>query len=57
MVGNILEGEKMTSQKKAVIAIGGNSLVKDKEHQAISDQYKAVTETTIHMSSYQQFQI
>lgn len=38
------------SQKKAVIAIGGNSLVKDKAHQAIHDQYKAVTETTKHIA-------
>jgi len=38
------------SEKKAVIAIGGNSLVKDKAHQAISDQYKAVTETTKHIA-------
>ena len=38
------------SQKIAVIAIGGNSLVKDKAHQAIADQYKAVTETTKHIA-------
>ncbi len=38
------------SQKKAVVAIGGNSLVKDKAHQAIADQYKAVTETTKHIA-------
>jgi len=38
------------SQKKAVIAIGGNSLIKDKAHQAIRDQYKAVAETTKHIA-------
>jgi carbamate kinase len=40
----------MSSQKKAVVAIGGNSLVKDKAHQSIQDQYKAVTETTKHIT-------
>ena len=33
------------SEKIAVIAIGGNSLVKDKAHQSIADQYQAVNET------------
>lgn len=38
------------SQKKAVIAIGGNSLVKDKAHQSVQDQYKAVNETCKHIA-------
>jgi carbamate kinase len=38
------------SQKIAVIAIGGNSLVKDKAHQAIADQYQAVNETCKHIA-------
>lgn len=32
-------------KKLAVIAIGGNSLIKDKQHQRVEDQYKAVCET------------
>lgn len=40
----------MSEQKKvAVVAIGGNSLIKDKQHQTVEDQYKAVHETSIHM--------
>lgn len=31
--------------KLAVIAIGGNSLIKDKEHLEVSDQYEAICET------------
>ncbi len=38
------------SQKIAVIAIGGNSLVKDKAHQSIEDQYQAVNETCRHIA-------
>lgn len=32
-------------KKLAVIAIGGNSLIKDKQHQFVEDQYQAVVET------------
>lgn len=38
------------SQKIAVIAIGGNSLVKDKARQSVQDQYKAVNETCKHIA-------
>ena len=38
------------TQKIAVIAIGGNSLVKDKAHQSVQDQYKAVNETCKHIA-------
>jgi carbamate kinase len=31
--------------KLAVIAIGGNSLIKDKSHLEVSDQYDAICET------------
>ncbi len=34
----------------AVIAIGGNSLIKDKEHQSVADQYEAVAETCRHIA-------
>lgn len=36
--------------KLAVIAIGGNSLIQDKSHLEVSDQYKAVCETTKHIA-------
>ncbi len=35
----------------AVIAIGGNSLIKDRMHQAVRDQYIAAHETTEHVAS------
>jgi carbamate kinase len=34
----------------AVVAVGGNSLVKDKDHQSIPDQYDAVVETVKHIT-------
>ena len=37
--------------KTAVIAIGGNSLIKDKQHQSIRDQYIAANETCEHIVS------
>jgi carbamate kinase len=33
----------------ALIAIGGNSLIKDEEHKTVEDQYRAVCETTDHV--------
>ena len=36
--------------KKAVIAVGGNSLIKDKDHQSVPDQYAAVCETVKHVT-------
>lgn len=39
------------SEKIAVIAIGGNSLVKDKAHQSIEDQYQAIKETSFHIAN------
>ncbi len=35
---------------RAVIAIGGNSLIKDKDHQTIPDQYRALAETCVHIA-------
>jgi carbamate kinase len=32
-------------QKKAVVAIGGNSIIQDKDHQSISEQFEYVKET------------
>lgn len=34
----------------AVIAIGGNSLIKDKQHQSVPDQYQAAKETCAHIA-------
>ncbi len=36
--------------KIAVVAIGGNSLIKDKSHQTVEDQYEAVKETAVHIA-------
>jgi carbamate kinase len=38
------------SKKVAVVAIGGNSLIKDKSHQTVEDQYQAAKETTYHIA-------
>jgi carbamate kinase len=39
----------MMSNKVAVVAIGGNSLIKDKYHQTVRDQYIAAKETCDHI--------
>ena len=36
--------------KTAVVAVGGNSLIKDKNHQTVPDQYAAAVETCIHIA-------
>lgn len=36
--------------KTAVVAIGGNSLIKDPKHQRIEDQYQAARETVFHIA-------
>ncbi len=38
------------SKKIAVIAIGGNSLIKDAGHQTVEDQYEAARETCVHIA-------
>ncbi len=38
-------------KKVAVVAIGGNSLIKDKAHQSCQDQYQAAKETAKHIVS------
>jgi carbamate kinase len=40
----------MARTKWAVIAIGGNSLIKDKQHQTVEDQYQAAKETCFHIA-------
>src|SRR5438874_1938585 len=37
--------------KRAVVAIGGNSLIKDKFHQTVRDQYIAAGETCWHIAA------
>jgi carbamate kinase len=39
-----------TMRKIAVVAIGGNSLIKDKKHKTVEDQYQAAKETTFHIA-------
>jgi len=38
-------------RKSAVVAIGGNSLIRDREHQTVRDQYIAAGETCWHIAS------
>jgi carbamate kinase len=40
----------MAERKLAVVAIGGNSLISDKAHQTVEDQYQAAKETTFHIA-------
>jgi carbamate kinase len=44
------EEKRMGNRKLAVVAIGGNSLIKDKAHQTVEDQYEAARETTRHVA-------
>jgi carbamate kinase len=37
--------------KTAVVAIGGNSLIKDEQHQTVQDQYEAAGETCRHIAA------
>jgi carbamate kinase len=39
-----------TRHKVAVVAIGGNSLIKDEKHKTVEDQYQAAKETTYHIA-------
>jgi carbamate kinase len=39
-----------STRKTAVVAIGGNSLILDKAHQTVEDQYEAAKETTGHIA-------
>nr|HID14887.1 carbamate kinase [Anaerolineae bacterium] len=38
------------TKKVAVVAIGGNSLIKDKNHITVPDQYRAAGETCHHIA-------
>jgi len=39
-----------SNRKIAVVAIGGNSLIKDEKHRSVEDQYLAAKETTLHIA-------
>ncbi len=39
------------ARKVAVVAIGGNSLIKDPKHQTVPDQYAATVETCTHLAA------
>jgi len=41
---------KQTQHKIAVVAIGGNSLIKDEKHKTVEDQREAARETTYHIA-------
>src|SRR5512135_3469045 len=38
------------AKQLAVVAIGGNSLIKDEKHKTVEDQYTAAKETTLHIA-------
>jgi carbamate kinase len=40
----------MAKNRLAVVAIGGNSLIMDKTHQTVEDQYEAAKQTTLHIA-------
>jgi carbamate kinase len=42
--------ETNRNRRVAVVAIGGNSLIKDKAHQTVEDQYEAARETAYHVA-------
>jgi carbamate kinase len=39
------------NKKVAIVAVGGNSLIKDSKHQSVQDQYQAAVETMKHIAS------
>lgn len=43
--------DKQSDKPLVVIAIGGNSLIKDREHMDVLDQYRAAGETSEHIAS------
>ena len=45
-----MPNNQQNDRRVAVIAIGGNSLVKDKDHRTVEDQYQAAGETAYHIA-------
>jgi carbamate kinase len=50
MFRDILTAFESRTMKTIVIAIGGNSLIKDDKHRSVADQYAAVVETSRHIA-------
>ena len=50
MFRDILTEFESRTMKTIVIAIGGNSLIKDDKHRSVADQYAAVVETARHIA-------
>jgi carbamate kinase len=46
----LISGGMIEMSKVAVVAVGGNSLIKDKNHQAVPDQCQAAYETSLHIA-------
>ncbi len=42
--------DSSNKRKLAVVAVGGNSLIKDKSHQSVPDQYEAARESMVHLA-------
>lgn len=45
-----MSSNEQKKRKVAVVAIGGNSLIKDEKHRTVEDQYLAAKETTYHIA-------
>ncbi len=41
----------MEKKGLAVVAVGGNALIKDKNHQTVQDQYQAAADTMVHIAT------
>jgi carbamate kinase len=49
-VESIIQFQGGSVNKLAVVAIGGNSLIKDEAHRTVPDQFNAVRETAVHIA-------
>lgn len=49
-IGKREQDKANNARKLAVVAIGGNSLIRDNAHQTVEDQYQAVCETARHIA-------
>ena len=50
LTSSACRGKEAHVIRTAVIAIGGNSLITDKDHQRVLDQYQACSETCRHIA-------
>ncbi|WP_299081426.1 carbamate kinase [uncultured Fretibacterium sp.] len=44
------KGREFFMGRLAVVAIGGNSLIRDEDHKTVADQYAAICETAVHIA-------